>query len=303
MTKKVLSIYIFSYNRVKFLANAIESCLNYSLPFDLTIIDDNSSDPETKNLLRNLPDKVALIQPLQEKNMRHGGLYNNMQMALESSKSDWVLFIQDDMQLVRPLEEDDYQYIEGFFQQFPKRAFLNPVFLKGQRHKRNQRITYLNNDFPCYFRNSSGKKHQTGFSYTDVFLAHRTRLLDKHWVFSLSENENSLQAKEKFGLMGFMASPFVMYLPQVPVYRGKYKTLAVKLAEKWSGSDPKSFIEKNKNFWNQFKSRDLNNLPTAENYLECIDKEIKKPYQYSTVNNYIFLRVIHKFELLWNSIK
>lgn len=299
MFEKHLSIYIFSYNRGQFLENIIESCKSYAPLATLTVVDDNSSDPATVEFLKKLPEQVNLIQPNKAEGTRHGGLYNNMQTALNSADSEWVLFIQDDMQLVRPLDESDYQYIEDFFNRFSSQAFLSPVFLKGQRHRRDKRITRINVDFPSYYREYPEKKHSTGLTYADVVIAHRKRLLEQDWNFSASERDNAKKAKESFGAMGFMAHPFVMYLPQVPVYRGKVKTLAVKIAEKLAGSEPKIFIDRDKPFWEQFKSRDLTKLPVAEEYLQCCDSRVKKPYQYSAVNAYPLLRVLHKLTLLF----
>lgn len=299
MLQPSLAIYIFSFNRGAFLANAISSCQLNAPEASITVVDDNSSDVATVDFLQKLPDGVALIQPEKIKDARHGGLYNNMQRALGDAQSDYVLFLQDDVQLVRPLAQDDYQYIEDFFTHFSSKAFLNPVFLKGQRHKRDNRITYLHADFPCYFRDYPEKKRSTGLTYSDIVIVHRQRLVDQDWQFAASEKDSASKAKALFGEMGFMAHPFVMYLPQVPVYRGKVKTSAVALAEKWSGTEPKRFLEKSSEFWQQFKQRDLSQLPVAETFLNCCDEKISKPYQYSAVNAYPLLRVWHKLTLLF----
>jgi len=295
-----LTIYIFSFNRGRFLSNAIDSCLRYAPGVPVLVIDDNSDDPDTLAVLNNLPEGVSWVKPQARGDDRHGGLYNNMQQALDSVTSEWILFIQDDMQLVRPLEQDDAQYIADFFQQFPEKGFLNPVFLKGQRHKRDNRITRVFEDFHGYYRHYPEKKNPRGISYADVVIGHAGRLKAKGWQFSASEQTNASQANELFGGMGFMAHPFVMFLPQVPVYRGKKKTAAVALAEKWSGMEPKRFVEQSAEHWAGFKRRPLTELPVAETYLQCVDPKVKTPYQYSAVNAYWPLRAWHKLALLLN---
>ena len=94
----------------------------------ITVVDDNSTDNGTVEFLKNLPESIKLIQHAEKDDTRHGGLYNNMQTAVEvSDEKDFILFIQDDMQIVRPLEEDDFEYIESYYSTFPKSAFLNQV--------------------------------------------------------------------------------------------------------------------------------------------------------------------------------
>jgi glycosyltransferase involved in cell wall biosynthesis len=294
-----LTICIFSYNRGLFLQNALESCQRYAAGVPVCVVDDNSDDPDTLAVVTALPAGVRLLKPQADEQRRHGGLYDNMQMALEQVDSEWLLFMQDDMQLVRPLENDDEAYINAFFAAFADKAFLNPVFLKGQRNRRDRRITRIYDDFPGYYRHYPAKKNFRGLSYADVVIAHTQRLKACGWRFRDSELANAAEAQEQFGLMGFMAHPFVMFLPQVPVYRGKQKTWAVTQAEQWSGREPKCFAEQPPEKWRQFKQRPLSQLPVAEDFLECTDSRVKKPYQYSAVNAYWLLRVVHKIILLF----
>ncbi|MBY5994082.1 glycosyltransferase family 2 protein [Ferrimonas balearica] len=298
VNKDKLSIYIFSYNRGRFLENAVASCLRFAEGASVCVVDDNSEDPETCQYLDNLPEGVGLLQPDQKEKSRHGGLYNNMQSALDSATSEWVLFIQDDMQLVRPVEQDDLDYIDGFFSTFTDKAFLNPVFLRGRRLKREKRVMRTFDEFPGYYRElPEGKAKSTGYSYVDAVIGHRDRLRQANWTFEFSERANAAKARKQFGLMGIMASPFVMFLPQVPVYRGNSKTLAVALAERLSGHEPKRFVDQDPAHWAQFKSRSLEHLPVAEDYLVCEDDKVVLPYVYNTVNVYPPLRALHKVTL------
>lgn len=293
----MIHICIFSYNRGAFLQNCINSVLQYAPQCRLSVFDDNSNDEATKQVLAALPATINLYQPDTHSSQRHGGLYANMQWALDlAAQGEYLLFIQDDMQLVRPLRDEDNQYITQYFDTFTQAAFLNPVFLKGQRASRDKRITQLSAEFPVYFRHYPTKKHPRGLSYADVVIAHVDRLRQHSWQFSDSEVTNAVQAQQHFGAMGFMLHPFVMFLPQVPVYRGKRKSYAVTLAQRWSGEQPKSFLPLNQTQLNQLLQRNPEVLPVAEQFLHCIDPKIKRPFQYSAVNAYPLLRVLHKIE-------
>lgn len=290
-----LQICVFSYNRGEFLKNCIESVQQCASGCPVTVVDDNSDDQITCDYLAALPEGVQLLQPDASKKGRHGGLYNNMQLALEhANDNDAWLFIQDDMQLVRPLDEDDYRYIDDFFNHYPTAAFLGPVFLKGRRHRRNKRIFKLASDFPVYFRHYAYKLNQRGLHYGDVAVAHVGRLRQAGWQFKQGEVANAEQAAKAFGEMGYMAHPFVMYLPQVPVYRHKHKSLAVKLADQWSGAGPKKLIPLTAEQSAALKARPLTTLPEAEQFLRCADQRVKRPFHYSAINAYPLLRVWHK---------
>ncbi len=294
----MLNIFIFSFNRGAFLLNCVQSVLRYAPGCSLSVVDDNSNDPQTCEVLQQLPQNVRLVQPDNRSTSRHGGLYRNMQLALDLAQhGERVLFIQDDMQLVRPLTAADYQYIDDFYQHFPDAAFLNPVFLKGQRAKRDQRITRLSQRFPVYFRHYPAKKNPRGLSYADVVIADVTRLRHVNWQFAAGEIGNAEAAQQHFGAMGFMLNPFVMFLPQVPVYRGKKKSFAVALAEKYSGDQPKAFAAMTELQLQQLLQRDASTLPVAEHFLSCIDQTVKTPFQYSAVNAYPLLRALHKISL------
>ena len=293
----MLDICIFSFNRGAFLKNCLQSIHQYAPQCSVRVFDDNSDDPSTQQVLASLPDGISLYQRSSEGKLRHGDLYTNMQWALtEARPGAMLLFIQDDMQLVRPLRAEDDQYIQAFFERFTQAAFLNPVFLKGQRRRRDQRITVLDNDFPVYFRHYPTKKHPRGISYADVVIAHADRLRGVDWQFASGEIQNAQHAQRHFGKMGFMLNPFVMFLPQVPVYRGKQKTTAVSWAERLSGQTPKAFTPMNAAALAKLLERDPQRLPVAEDFLNCQDKSVKIPYQFSAINRYPLLRAMHKVE-------
>lgn len=295
---KDLAIYIFSFNRASFLGNCLTSIARYAPRCRISVFDDNSTDPDTQAFLRQLPESVQLIQPEKRLDTRHGGLYANMQLAFQDARDgERILFIQDDMQLVRPLRDDDLRYIDSFFAAYSNAAFLNPVFLKGQRHRRDQRITRLDARFPVYFRHYPRKKNARGLAYADVVIADVDRLRAANWHFEQGEVGNANRAQQLFGSMGFMMYPFVMFLPLVPVYRGKRKTLGVSIAERRLGTQPHVFRPMSDADLQALFQRKLSILPAAERFLHCDAPVVKKPFEYSAVNAFPLLYALHKLEL------
>jgi glycosyltransferase involved in cell wall biosynthesis len=288
-----MDIFIFSYNRGNFLANCVNSLLRHAPSARICVVDDRSTCPDTLAYLAQLPSGVELLQGQVKDGARHGGLYNNMQLALESCSSELVFFIQDDMQIVRDIDEDDLRYINAFFAHYPEAAFLHPMFLRGRRYRRDRRITRLQSDFPVYFREQPEKNSQRDLSYVDGVIAHAGRLQAANWQFVEGEAANANKAWPLFGKMGIWPHPIAMFLPEVPVYRGKHKTRPVALAEQWAGTEPKAFLPMTPEQVRLMKARDLSVLPVAENFIRC-SKPVRIPFHYSVVNVYPVLRVWHK---------
>lgn len=299
--------YVFSYNRGPFLKNCVESIRRYAPQSEITLIDDGSGDPETVELLDAYSGQMRVIRQERNRPARLGGLYANLQLALDSMAEDGVetfIFVQDDTQLVRPLSARDIRYIEEYFRHFPDAAFLNPHFLKGNRKRGILKALYLDPGFPAYFYtfNERWKNRSVTMYYTDIAIGHAPRLLSRGFSIGEDETATAVRARQHFGKMGTMAYPFVMSLPQVPIYRGKHKTWAVRRAEARLGTEPRSFEPWSPAEEKEFFKRDLKILPFAEDFLRCAGPPVKRPFVKESVNAFPFLRLVHKLELLLHQI-
>jgi glycosyltransferase involved in cell wall biosynthesis len=300
----MLEFFIFSYNRGAYLRNCVQSIENCAPGLPVTIIDDDSTDRETIRILNELAATVTVVQPRCRQHGRHGGLYHNMQLALQmASDGSKAVFIQDDMMLVRQLQQQDLAYVADFYHHFHDAAFLNPVFLKGKRRRRDYRISRLHPEFPVYFRHYPEKKNARGISYADAVIADVNRLRAVDWKFSVDEISNAENARHYFGRMGFMAYPFIMFLPQVTIYRGGRTTLGVRMAERRCGTSPKAFKPFDPAALSEFLNRPLSVLPHAELFLKSSDPRVRTPFVYSTVNAYPLAYCLHKCELWLRKLK
>ncbi|NNE62520.1 MAG: glycosyltransferase, partial [Gammaproteobacteria bacterium] len=143
---------IFSFNRGTFLRNCIQSIENCAGQSKIIVFDDNSDDPETVEVLQDIKARHTLVQPGHSSQHHLGGLYGNMQSALEYCRDeDLVCYLQDDTQLVRPLTAHTITAINGAFDRLPRLGFLHPCFVKGINRSRG--ATYLyDNDSRLYYR-------------------------------------------------------------------------------------------------------------------------------------------------------
>lgn len=291
---------VFSFNRGPFLRNciaSIERCVDNPV---ITVFDDDSDDPETRAILEEIAERHEVRQSAADTPATHkcGGLYGNMQSALDSAAVDSLLcLVQDDTQLVRPLGDADLDNINRFFTNDPKAAFLQSAFLLAINRQRNEAITTFDADGACYYRARGNQS--VGIHFSAISICHTQRLRDAQWRFAPRERNNDEQAAKLFGRMGFMRDPFVAWLPNVPAYRGKVKTIALKHAERRRkcGLYPISILTEEAN--NAFRARDARRaLPIAEDYLTLSGgRTIDEPWTTYPLQGSSTLKILNRLEL------
>jgi glycosyltransferase involved in cell wall biosynthesis len=291
-----LEIAVFSYNRGAFLKNCIDS-IERNLPnCQVKVYDDGSNEAETLRYLSSIAPKV--ITNYKNVSDRHGGYYANMQSAVANASSNFLLLLQDDMQIVRPVGADDLHDIELIFHRFERAAFLSPVFLKGRKRGFFKNSYSADRYTSSYSWENNSENVVVPGCYADVSIVNVRRLRDSGWVFQPSEEENGKAAKEKFGLMPQMSNPFTFYLPEEPAYRSKVLTLGAQLAFKMGGGSIKHFLNMTTNEMEQFMRRDKAILPFAEDFIQTADLSVKKPYKFNGYRKSALTMVVNKTELI-----
>jgi len=311
-----MKFFVFSFNRADCLRNCIRSIEACVSDAQICIVDDNSYDPETVATLKELQHRHEIIHAdTRGKNVR-GGLYPNMQLALDSMDDEQTFcFLQDDMQMVRPVAESELLSIH---QQFLSQlsisdssqkpiAFMHPIFLKGQNKRKDQKRMKFDETTDLYFRQGAGTSSRRYFAA--VLISNSTILRKFDWQFEATELANDQKAAVQFERLGFLASPFAMWLPNVPVWRGKKKTLAIKLAEKRNkcGMYPFRIMTDAESI--EFRQRDKTQVPFAEAFLDLDYSSavsvhtsskiapLKEPWRFSALSGEKLLQFVHNCEL------
>ncbi len=287
---------IFSFNRGPYLSNCVRS-IEQCLPgADVVVFDDNSNDPETLDTLESIAEKHRVVVPEELGSTKHGGLYDNMQSAIEMLRDEELIcFLQDDTQIVRPIVEGEVQSLKDLFSDNPALGFIQPCFLRASAKHRRPFKTHDDANTSLLYREDRGQS--AGVHYSDLLITRPARLLEHGWTFQSSEPDNEKQAKALFGPMPYLYSPFAMWLPGVPAYRGKAKTWALKYAEKsgqcgyypfqiWSSEQSRQFI-----------ARSPKQLPIAEDYLSCVGQAPEKPWKYTPLSGHRWLKKLNSIEV------
>jgi len=84
------SIVITTYNRLTFLRRAVESALAQTVPCEI-VIADNASTDGTEEYVANLGDRVVYRR--NATNLHHAGAVN---VGIEAATGDWIKFLDDD---------------------------------------------------------------------------------------------------------------------------------------------------------------------------------------------------------------
>ena len=290
--------FVFSYNRGPHLKNCIESIETCAPGHQVIVYDDASDDSETQQILRDIETRHE-VRRRDDKGSgdQHGALYTNMQRAIESVEDDCLIcFLQDDTQLVREIDEQDLQFMEGYFEKFPNGGFLAPVFQKRITRQRTlDRFVYYE-DRGVYVCEHRSRKQVAGVYYSDISVTRSDRLKAVNWKFVPGEFENEQQAKENFLEMGYLYAPFAMWLPNPPAYRNKKKSFTFMLAEivNKAGLYPFGIMDDSR--VRTLRTRPTGQVPIAEDYLDVTVEGLKSPWIYDPLRRYRILRKLAKLE-------
>lgn len=292
----ILTVCIFSFNRGKYLRNCVESIRTCIPEADIVIFDDNSDDPETLAYLEEAAVSCRIVEPGEIGTIKHGGLYHNMNAALDLLRDRSLLcFLQDDTQLVRPVSYSEMKEMDELLDRTPGPGFVHPCFIRGIDLSKRPVTTLAGPASAFFYRQDTGQS--AGIHYSDLVVFKPGRLIAAGWRFHQSEPANDRQAKELFGMMAYMWLPFAMWLPEVPAYRGKKKTLGLRLAEKKKQVGFYPFRLLLDDEVERTRKQEPPRLPVAEDFLECTSGSPPKPWTYNPLTGLRLLKHLNNLEV------
>lgn len=295
------SIAIMSYNRGSYLRNLLDSIERHFPRAHTFIVDDKSDDAETLKVLEESKHKVHVSSHISEN--RHGNLYRNMQTALELCNTRYLIFLQDDVQIVRDVSKTDEDIITQAFQD-PSIGFIRPSFLKQSDADRFIASVDIDPTRNLLVPKNSFADVERGNAYCDVVMCDVQKLRDKNWLFSNSEKANQIQAQQMFSHMPFLWHPFTFYCPEVPSYRDRKMFLASRLMQKKRQGHIVNFHAIDGPKLPAFLKRNFGEWPIAEQFLTTNLDNVTKPFVFQDYRKNAGLHVLYKVESrLWRMMK
>ena len=115
---------------------------------------------------------------------------------------------------------------------------------------------------------------------------------------SMYERANAAIAAEVFHCgMSFLADPWGFFCPEVPIFRNREVTSSIVLRLGRPTGDPvKAFIDLAPHDIQRLCSRDLPNLPFAEDWLQTVDPRVKRPFVYQDTKRNWALWTLYELE-------
>lgn len=266
-----LAIYVFSFNRGQFLENCLQSVEACASGAPVTVIDDRSDDAYTLAVLKTFGRKLRVVTAGEAQISEHktGGLYNNMRFAFNDARDSgkrFVLFLQDDMQLVRPILRRDITGAAAFFDVNPNAAELHTCFMKRYYADRDEQLTKPDASGEAYLRPSS----YPGFSgFSAVGLFDIERVSELFGELQQGEYSNNEFAQKNGIQMGISTRPFMMWLPYPISHRGKHRNFPLQLVESLAGCGYYPYQIMTEERVARLLGRPLDQRPYAEDWLEC----------------------------------
>jgi len=296
-----LQFAVFSFNRGPFLAHCVRSIEQCAPGAAVHVIDDASDDAETRRVLETLSARHTVTVVRSSGPHKHGGLYTNLQTALDAAQPETPLcFLQDDTQLVRPVTGQDHDAIARFFAAGSAAAFLSPTFIRRSRPVRMPDALTFDPAVGVYW--PKPQPQHAGVYYSDISIVLPQRLHCAGWRFLPGESRNERQAADRFGRMGILAAPFAMWLPLVPAWRGKRKTWALRLGERRSGCgfhpiEPMTDAEVD-----ALRHRRPDVFPYVEDFLRVHGRALAEPWRYNGLQGQRVLKWLNRLELAFGRL-
>jgi glycosyltransferase involved in cell wall biosynthesis len=266
-----IPVYIFSFNRGRFLEIAVQSVKENFPSTSICIVDDNSDDPETIAVLENLRNSVEVFAHGDSRSAdTTGSLHSNMNYALslaEAAGAKLALFMQDDQQIVRRVTEVELDLMQTFFDLENCSFVLHTCFMKKGSDRGHQDKLKPYGDF--FHRDPAVKTllPWKGFGYSDVGIFSIPRCRETLGVLFEGEPRN-MERAEQLGLqLGFLHVPFMHHLPFPISFRRKGRSFFARLADGLSGAAVHKFSTMSDESVQLMAARDRTSLAYAEDWL------------------------------------
>ena len=281
--KDDFEIYLFSYNRGIFLENCLDSLSICADGIGVSVIDDDSDETHTCDVLENYRSKFRSLKPAKSdsKNAKLGGLYSNMLKAFDDGLKrgkKYAIFIQDDMQFVRNVEEDDLAVIETYFNKNTDSAQLQSCFFKKLEAEIDRKFIEKDDELPVYLRNLN---HPICSSYSDVGIFYIERFYSLFSNLEPTEKGTDNVGRERGIRLGQMVNPFMMWLPYPKSYRHGGRTFRNFMIETIASCDFYPYHYLTDEEVQNLKNRPKLNLPLAEDWLQSAQLKNTKYWSFS----------------------
>lgn len=275
-------VFIFSYNRGRFLQNCVQSAQKHIPNVSITVIDDHSNDEYTKKILSDLSKEVVVKEPIMQGKERWGGFYNNINWVIqELATKPWVILIEDDMQFIRPFLEDDSKRITNFFKNNPKAGYLTLEFMKEEHRGKDKHTLEIDKSQNMYFYTEAAVKYRGTIHICSSGVLNIKYMREVGYTFLGDRPTVRERGRTTFSKKGVYPYPLLMYLPSPPTIKNRSTTITRKLVERYYRTGFYPYQEMSEEELARFLNRDISILPYTGDWLKTKMPSPGPPYVYA----------------------
>lgn len=300
---------VMSYDMGELLRNCLMSIERNSNGVDVAIFDDGSTNPITREVLREYGTKYRVTVSVKEdpREWKTGGLHANMNRAIDFAVAngfDYVLFVQDDMQLVRPIDEATIDEYARIFAADEGIAQIRCTFMKSP--------VITPDHSPFHWRPDPGGLHYERMpapnGVLDVGLVDVTRLAERGFRFLPGEGNNSQRSREMGLRTVFPKNPLLMWLPWPPTVMTRLsrgKQMLNMITDRLFGVGCHPFRDMTSAEVAAMSRRPAEELPYAERFLKLTVKSVPKPWCYEHSYTYpaAIIRELRQGRWPWREVR
>jgi len=279
-----LTVAVMTYNRPAHLQNCLASVRRHLPGAPVLVMDDASDDPAQLAILeqaKHVPGCRVIVASGEDG--FHGGLYGNMQRALSLCDTRFLLYLQEDTQLVRSPDAVDMNHVEQALAPSAA-AFAYPFFIKAFKKKAGWTGQASGLPGSVQIRSRGGALRPWNF-YADICIADTETLRTADWRFQPTEEANGKQAQALFQPMEWLSAPWGFYCPEVPIFRwrARSRSLAQRILPP-RVREAAFFHDMDADAIARLRKRPAHTLPFAEDYLTTTRK-VRRPFVYQDVKS------------------
>lgn len=274
--RDTLLIAVMHYERGDHLRLLMESIERNAPGVRVVVIDDGSTDPEAVGQLTAITrHHLVLVNRGNNDSLYLRGLHTNMNVALDHAAREgipYVFFVQDDQQIVRPLDERFFAEVSGLFRCSGAISQVVPMFFKGFLATR-----LLAERFGVERERGFYYEKRSSYGVSDIGIVSVPRLDAHAFRFAMDEGGSGAAAAQLGLRIVFNRNPVLMYTPWPRTMRDSPNAvqafgLGVNPYAYMSDEDIAALL-----------GRPVEAFPIAENHLRT-NAPVRRPWWYTAVN-------------------
>lgn len=272
------AVAVFSCERGRHLENCVASVERHAPGARLTVWDDGSADPATLAALARIASRHR-VRRLPAGDSGHlGGLRAAMRAAIDEAAagSEWLLMLQDDQQIVRPLDGAETRALAAVFDGDPAVAQIVPQFFRGYTGQAALRARY-----PIDARLDAYESSGAGFADTGVL--HPRRFAAFGTGMRESEGATSLAARAAGARLMMARDPWMMFCPWPNTVRrrgGRLEKALRRINDLGVGAGVHPFADMDAGAVARLRARPIERFPTADEWLVSTPG-LRRPWWYT----------------------